>query len=265
MLRRLVGALITLAGLPTAALAVDAPKYWTVVLGVEGRYTSRWQGSDDKYVFVPTPLLDVRRAGTPENFHGPRDGFGITLFEMGELRVGPVGKIRLPRREGDDPRLVGLGDVGWAYELGIFADYMWAPWLRTRVEVRQGFGAHEGLAADLTADLIAPVTRQLTLSAGPRITLANTPATSPYFSVNAAQSAASGLPIYNAKGGVRSVGAGTQARYYWTPQWATHAFVEYERLTGDAKNSPIVTQRGSPDQWTFGFGVTYAFDMKAWW
>ena len=80
-----------------------------------------------------------------------------------------------------------------------------------------------------------------------------------------AQSAASGLPLFDAKGGVRSVGAGTQARYFWTPQFATHAFVEYERLTGDAASSPLVEQRGTPNQLTFGVGATHSFDIKSPW
>lgn len=235
------------------------------MIGVEGRVMPRWQGADDNYITIPVPLLDIRRAGTPESFRGARDGFGFGLIDTGAFRAGPVGKVRLPRKQGDDSNLTGLGDVGWAYEFGMFAEYLWAPWLRTRAEVRQGFGGHKGIVGDLMADAIARVSPQLTLSAGPRISLASTPATTPYFSITPAQSVASGLPVFDAKGGVRSLGAGAQARYFWTPQWATHAYVEYERLSGDAKNSPLVSLRGSADQWTFGAGVTYAFDMRAWW
>ena len=109
------------------------------------------------------------------------------------------------------------------------------------------------------------MTPQLTLSGGPRLTLASAAATSPYFSITPAQSVASGLPVYDAAGGVRSLGAGAQARYEWSPAWATHLFVEYERLAGDAANSPIVTAHGSRDQIQVGIGVTYSFDMQALW
>lgn len=267
MLRRLGFLAIVLASMPTVAGAVDAPRsgYWTVSIGFDGWFLPRWQGSDGNYIFAPVPLLDIRKVGTPERFHGPRDGFGFTLIDLGQFRAGPVAAIRLPRKEYKDIKLAGLGDVATAYEFGIFAEYMWGSWLRTRAEVRQGSGGHHGIVADLYADVIAPVSRQLTLSAGPRITLATSSATSPYFSVTPAQSLTSGLPVFDAKGGVRAVGAGAKARYLWNPQWGTHVFVEYERLTGDAKNSPVVAQRGSPDQWMFGAGVTYAFDMKAWW
>lgn len=268
-LRRLGILAVLLMGFPAAAMAVDANApagSWTVVLGVEGRVLPRWQGADGNYIAVPAPVLSVRRSGTPEQFFGARDGFGIGLIDTGQFRAGPVGAIRLPRKESDDlSKLLGLGDIGWAIELGAFAEYWWAPWLRTRAELRQGFGGHHGIVADLTADAVAHVSRQLTLSAGPRLTLANTNATSPYFSITPAQNIASGLPVFDAKGGVRSIGAGAKARYLWTPQWGTHVFAEYERLAGDARNSPLVMQRGSANQWTFGAGITYAFDMRAWW
>jgi MipA family protein len=60
-------------------------------------------------------------------------------------------------------------------------------------------------------------------------------------------------------------GAGTQTEYFLNAQWATHAFVEYERLTGSAADSPLVIQRGSPNQLTFGLGATYSFNMHPLW
>jgi len=138
------------------------------------------------------------------------------------------------------------------------------PWLRTHAELRQGFGGHHGVVGELMADAVVRASRQLTLSAGPRLTLASTSALASYFSITASQAAASGLPAFDAKGGVHAAGVGAQARYLWTPQWGTHIFVEYERLVGDARRSPLVTQRGSANQWTFGFGVTYAFDVRVW-
>ena len=70
---------------------------------------------------------------------------------------------------------------------------------------------------------------------------------------------------HHAGGGVYSYGAGTEAEYFFNPQWAAHTFVEYERLVGDAANSPLVTQRGSPNQFTFGVGATYSFTMHPLW
>lgn len=252
------------ADIVTPVWAPGAAKEWTVTLGAEGRMTPTFPGSD-RYTFLPLPLFDVRRAGTPARFHSPRDGFGVPLYDTGSFRAGPAFKIRLPRRESDDSDLNGLGNVDFTFEAGGFVEFWPTQWLRTRGELRQGFGGHHGLVADITADLVMPVTSQLTLSGGPRTTIMSSKAISPYFSVDPTQSAASGLPVYDASGGFYSVGAGAQARYQWSPQWATYVFLEYERLTGDAGDLPIVTLRGSRDQWQTGLGVTYSFDMRALW
>jgi len=243
-----------------AATAAD----WTVMLGVEGRVLPKFDGSANA-MLAPFPLFDVRRAGTPATFRGPRDGASFGLVESGRFRAGPVFKIHLPRREGDDSDLRGLGNVDWTLEAGGFVEYWPTDWLRGRAELRQGFGGHHGLVSDLMADVVVPVSPQLTLSGGPRATLASSKALSPYFSITPMQSVASGLPVYDAGGGLRSVGLGAQARYEWSRQWATHIFVEYERLTGDAANSPLVSVRGSRDQVQMGLGVTYSFDMKGLW
>ncbi|HEY5167416.1 MAG TPA: MipA/OmpV family protein [Pseudolabrys sp.] len=97
------------------------------------------------------------------------------------------------------------------------------------------------------------------------MTIVSAAAISPYFGITPTQSVASGLPVYDACGGLRSFGAGAQARYEWSRQWATHIFVDYERLAGDAANSPLVTQPGSRDQIQVGIGVTYSFDIRGLW
>jgi len=238
---------------------------WTVTLGAEGRDEPQFQGSSRERL-RPYPIFAVRRYGAPEPFRGPRDGLDVAVIDEGKYQVGPVGQLVWSQRDKADLQSVrSLGNVPWAAEVGIFAQYWWVPWLRTRIEVRQSFNGHHGIVSDIMTDAIVPVSPRWTLSAGPRLTLATTPAISPYFSITPIQSLASGLPVFDAKGGIRSFGAGAQARYLWTPQLATHAFIEYERLNGDAAGSPLVTQRGSPDQVTIGFGATQSFDIKTPW
>jgi outer membrane protein len=274
-MRRLLlraGSLFILPMMAGAALASDqgallAPTPaadWTITIGAEGLVHPRWENGSN-YVVGAHPLFDIRPAGTPARFHSPRDGMGFAVIETNGLSIGPVAKIRFPRREKDDANLAGLGNVDWAVELGGFVEYWPVQWMRLRSELRQGIGGHHGVVSDLAMDFVARATPSLTLSAGPRATFASASALQPYFGVSAAQALNSGLPVYDVKGGVHSVGAGTQARYQWSPQWATHVFAEYDRLRGDAANSPIVTQRGSAEKWTFGAGATYEFDMRKWW
>lgn len=254
-----VAAAVAIAAVPARAAETSG---WTVTLGVKAGVLPDYEGSN-RYVFRPLPLFDVRAAGTPPRFHSPRESIGLGLVEQGAFRTGAAAKLRFPRKEGDDPDLRGLGDVDWGAEFGGFVEYWPVRWLRAHAELRQGIGAHHGLVSDILVDAVWPVTPMLTLSGGPRLTIQSQKAVAPYFDVTAAQSAASGLPVYSTGGGVTSWGLGGQARYDWSPQWATYVYVEYQRLVGDVANAPIVAIRGSRDQFEGGLGVTYSFDMPA--
>jgi MipA family protein len=273
---RALAGLLLLAAMPAAvhaadltpaspAAAANPPKAeWTVELGLEVRTLPHYQGSS-VYGVYPFPLLDVRPAGTPPRFHAPRDGIGYALYDSEKIKAGPVVQVELGRRVKHNPSLEGLGNVGATAEVGGFVDYWPVPWLRARVELRQGFGGHHGIVSDETVDMVVPVGPQWTLSGGPRMTVATHEANAPYFDVNAAQSAAAGLPVYDSGSGIRSLGAGAQARYQWNKRWASHGFVEYSRLRGGVGNSPVVMDRGAPDQGMIGFGTTYSFDVPALW
>ena len=273
---QVIASFIIMVAVPTAASAqsitLPPPPFtlpflpspsglWTVTVGVDGELMPDFEGAK-AYMLSPVPIFSVRRAGTPDRFRSPRDGASLTLVEFDGFHAGPVGKLRPARNAADDAALTGLGDVNMALELGGFAEYFPVDWLRARVEVRQGFGGHHGVVADLSADVIVPVVERLVWSAGPRFTLEDTKATAPYFGINAAQAMASGLAMFDAKGGAHSVGAGTQVRYQINPQWEAHSYVEYDRLLGSAAASPLVMQRGSPNQLTIGLGASYSFDVR---
>lgn len=240
------------------------PGDWTVTVGVQGKVSPAFDGAKE-YEVEPVPIFSLRRAGSAARFRSPIDGASISLIDVGGFHFGPAAKFKRGRDEGDyREALRGLGDVDFTVEAGLFAEYWPGDWLRTRVEVRRGFGGHEGFVADFSADLVRSFDKRWTLSGGPRLTLADNNAVAPYFGISPTQSALSGLPAFDAKGGLYSVGAGTQLRYQWTPQWEVRGYVEYSRLLGDAASSPLVTERGSPDQVTFSLGVSYSFDIKLW-
>jgi MipA family protein len=241
------------------------PADWTVTIGAQGKMAPDYDGAKKRDV-TPMPVFGLRPiGGKAPRFRAPLDGPSIALINVGGFYFGPTGKFRQARKESDDAdHLRGLGDVNWAIEAGVFAEYWFIDWLRTRAEVRRGFHGHTGFVADLSADAVVPLEQRWTLSGGPRLSFADTKATAPYFGIDAVQSLASGLPTFDAKGGLHSFGAGVQARYQWTPQWEVRGYVEYSRLTGDAASSPLVVERGSRDQITLGFGASYAFDIKLW-
>jgi outer membrane protein len=234
---------------------------WTATVGIGAEYRPDFQGSKN-WMLLPIPIVSIRRAGSMADFRGPRDSASIALIDFGNLRIGPAGKFVAARKSKDHSELSGLGDVKAAFELGGFVEYYAVDWLRLRSELRQGIGGHHGAVADLSADFIVPLIDRLIISAGPRFTWKSTKAVAPYFGVDAVQSLASGLPVFAAKGGAYSVGVGSQVTYRINPQWEVRAYVEYEKLLGDAADSPLVRLRGSSNQTTFGVGASYSFDFR---
>jgi MipA family protein len=259
---------------PTAPAAyVPAVPDWIVTIGAEGRIIPAFPGAADKKLgWSALPLFSIRQAGTPPDFFGPRDSFSFNIINSGMFQLGPALQFINRRKASDYAELNGLADVDYVAQVGAFANFWPLPWLRLRGEVRQGIGGETGVTGDIFLDAVVPV-GQWTLSAGPRMTLQTAAATSPYFTITAVQAAAANalqpglapLTAYNAGGGLYSYGAGTQLQYTFNPTWTAHAFVEYQRLTGSAADSPLVTQRGSPNQLTYGLGATYSFNMHPLW
>ena len=235
---------------------------WTVTIGAGGNFRPYFVGAT-QYSLSPIPIFSAQPGGSgQQQFISPRDSAGIALFDAGGFRLGPVIAGLPARKASNDSVLNGLYDVKTTIELGGFVEYFPVDWFRARAEVRRGIRGAGGVFADLTADAIVPVWDRLTWSAGPRLSFANTHATSPFFSIDQTEALASGLPVFNASGGLQSVGAGTQLRYQITPQWEVHSTIEYQRLTGDAAASPLTTQRGSPNQTSFTIGGSYSFDVR---
>ena len=84
------------------------------------------------------------------------------------------------------------------------------------------------------------------------------------FSISPAGAAASGLPVYDAKGGFKDLSIGAFAGHdldgnLLNGGLAIGGGVMFSRLFGSAADSPITSIRGNPSQWIFGAGLAYVF------
>lgn len=244
------------------SLPTSMPREWIVTVGFQVYGAPTFEGAKG-YGAYATPRFKIQAAGTKEFATLPGDGYSFTVLSTDNFRFGAAGQIKRERKEADSSALRGLGDVDWAIEAGVFAEYWPADFVRARAELRRGLHGHDGVVAELSTDLFVKPLPRLTWTLGPRLSLVSDAYMQTYFGIDATQSLRSGLKQFNASGGAKSVGVASSASYDWTPQIATVVYGEYDRLLGDASDSPLVKDRGSADQFTFGAGMTYKFPV-AW-
>ena len=206
-------------------------------------------------------MFDISRAygDDPFEFEAPDEGAGFALLRSGDRRLsgGPVISFEGSRKAKD----VGanLPKVGFTVEVGAFADYYVAENFRIRGEVLQGIGGHKGLAANLGGDFVARNGDEWLFSVGPRVRIVNNKYNRAYFSVAPEDSIPSGLPAYDAKGGLQAVGLAAGYLADFSGPWGVYVYAKYDRLVGDAADSPIVRRFGSRDQFAGGLALTYEF------
>lgn len=260
LLRRLAFA----AALPLAASPAIAQdegrKGWTVEVGPGAYFKPEFPGAKDLKL-RPWPVIDVYRTERGPTFETPDEGFGFGIIGNDNFRVGPALQFEGGRDEED--AIPGIGDVKTSVEGGAFVEAYISPSFRLRGEVRKGFGGHKGVVGDFGADFITGIPERVQFSIGPRARVANARYVRAFFGVNPAQSALTGLPVYDAGGGLHSAGALAFAKYRLGGPWGMEAYGRYDRLLGDAKDSPLVlSDFGSRNQYEVGLGLSYRFNIR---
>lgn len=250
------------APLAFAALLLAAPAAaqeggFTVTLGAGAQTYPKYPGSDS-YGVNPLPIFGFRRAGTPMPFEAPDDGFGLGLLGRDSMiNLGPAVRFQNKREEDD----VGapVGDVGFTVEVGGFVEIFPSENFRLRAELRQGIGGHDGLVGDLGADLVIRDDDTI-FSIGPRMRWADNDFHDAYFGVPFSIPA-SGLPAYDPGSGIYAFGAMAGLTHRLGRNWGVQAYAGYDRLVGDAADSPIVRAFGSRDQFSGGAGLFIEFNI----
>jgi len=213
-------------------------------------------------VAMPLPLVDVRWRDTLFlSTAGGLPSIGANLINANGWRAGPVLRLRFPREQKTNAVLRGMGDIGWAPEIGAFVEYR-VGLVRLGAEVRHGTGGHDGLVGEVRADAVLRPINGMVLSFGPRLNLGNDSFTRRYFGVDTQQAARTGYAPYRPGGGLTSAGVGVFASYALTSNWSVAAIVEFNRLLGGAADSPLVRGgRGNPNQVFGALSLTYSFGL----
>ena len=208
--------------------------------------------------------ISPRAAGIALNFVPSKPGAKVSFS------LGPVIRYR-SNRSGTikDPVVASLGKLRGVLESGF----------NLGLTVRKVFNRHDQLSAgvDLRWDIlgrggggvVAPSVSYLTPLSRAQVVgllvsaeVGNKRFADYNYSVSPAGSAASGLPVYSARRGLKSVSAGIFTARDLDGNLLNGGFAVavgaiYSRLKGSAAESPITQLRGKRSQWMVGGGLAY--------
>ncbi len=252
------------AVLQANASPLDLPGTIPNMVGAGIGSTTEYAGGNERMIGVLPGLRYTTESGRLLEWYGPYAQFnfgGLTGFQF-----GPAVSLRLGRKNVDDAVVAQIHEIDTTAEAGGWVGYEYVnsdgfPFrLRGGLNVLTNAGiVYGGVRASATGSLWVPAHRRVMLGAGLGMTWVSRSFNQTYFGVTAADSAASGLPIYSPGGGLQQVTGWLAAIYQIDRHWYAGAMIYMQRITGSAADSPIVTQRGTANQITYGAGIAYAW------
>ena len=225
-------------------------------VGLGAQFVPSYPGSDD-YSLRPLVDVSVTRGSKPFDFEAPDESFGPELISTGGLEIGPALNFEGSRTAKDVG--VDLDKVPFTVEAGAFVEYEFSPKFRFRTEVRRGLGGHDGWTGQAGLDFVARDGDEWLFSVGPRLTWSDGRYHRAYFGVTPAESVRTGLAAFRPGGGIQSVGATAGFLAQLSKRFGIYSYAKYDRLVGDAADSPVVRSFGSRDQLSGGLALTYTF------
>ncbi len=249
---------------------------WATV-GIGAGLVPSYAGSDDTILF-PLPLIAGRVGGVGIAPNGP--GFALDVlspapsFGSGKPRFfgGPAFRIRNDRVNRIEDEVVELAeDLDLAVELGAQAGVSFPgvfnplDTLTLTTQVRFDVaGAHGGTLFEPSVGYTRPFGPGIRFQTSLGAQFVDDDFADYYYTVTPGQSAATGLPLFTADGGLNSVSSTTIVSFDLDGNGlngglSVFTVLGYTRFVGDAADTPFTSLRGDADNFIGGAGVAYTF------
>ena len=248
----------------------------TITVAAAGVYLPDYEGADHNH-FTPAPGAIGSVRGFNFSLIGNRLSVDLIPNRPGQkldFQFGPTAVLDFNRNSLDsidDPRIRALGKIGKAVELGGYVGIgktgvITSPYDRLSVSVSYRHdvsGVHDSAIVTPTINYLTPLSRKSAVGLFASANHAGAGYARTYFSINGAQSLASGLPAYNAHAGWKDYTLGALGTVSLTGD-LLHGFKlvaggTYTRLMNGFSYSPVTRVAGSPSQWLGAVGLAYTF------
>ncbi|MBW2562239.1 MAG: MipA/OmpV family protein [Deltaproteobacteria bacterium] len=226
---------------------------WSVRIGALGFYKPAYEGSDD-YELRGFPLVDITWRDTI--FLNAHTGLGAYVWNRNNCKLGLAVGYTFGRDEDDSADLRGLGDIDDGATASVL--FRWAAGdaaLHARYE-QQITGQDTGFQVNLGLGYELRIAEKTTVKPSIQTTYASSDYMEEYFGISPGQSSRSGIRVYDADSGFKSLGFQIMAIYRLDQHWGIQAGAVYDRLVGEAADSPVVKNE---NQYRVSTGLSYTF------
>lgn len=250
---------------------------WATI-GIGAGLVPSYSGSDD-YIVFPLPLVvgRVGGVGLRPNGAGVRLDFLSPAPALGPrqettFNFGPSIRFRNDRANQIEDEVVELAeDLDVALEVGLAGGVTFpgvfnpADSLTFNTGVSfDVLGAHDGFLIEPTIGYARPFGRGVLFQANVGVQFVDDNFADYYYTVTPEQSAATGLPLFTADGGLNSLSSNMVVNVDLDGNalnggLSVYTILGYSRLVGDAADTPFTADRGDANQFIAGLGLAYTF------
>jgi outer membrane protein len=258
-------AMFSITGIATAQdLPVAEGGGMKRAVGAFGLVLPDYEGSDD-YTGAPAPFLRWQ-FGEQRYVQVFGNSAFVNVLNHPNIELGPKAVYRRGRDDPDDSVVDLMQDVDDSFELGGYIGYRYNIQGNPRRRINLRFDitqdvtdGHDGYVADVIGMYWMPAGQSFDIGFRANATYASDDYMSTFFGVTPADSARSGLAVYDADAGFKDVGLATMGFYHVNKNWHVGGILLYKRLLGDAEDSPVVSGRGDENQFFAGLGLVYSW------
>ena len=252
MSRSFLYSLATLA--PLLAAPAMAQSTWTGSIGASALTAPDYLGSDN-YKTRVLPDINVKYGDL--FYLNWRDGLGWNLLQQQHWSLSPFIGYHLGRDNTGD--LSHFDKVDDGLTGGVRVSYQPGPWRYSLQAETPLTGDVDGHKVTLRAGWRDEIAPHWYAGIGSSLTYSSKEWTQDMFGVSAADAARSGLAHYRPDEGYLRLGLTGSISYRFAPDWSITGLAGITQLTGDAEDSPIVSQAGDATQTLAGAVLSYHF------
>lgn len=254
----------SIENLPALAMAQDLdmfmPEFFSLkktIIGFGAGLAPEYEGADEFKAFIFPEFKYNWNNGCYVNLLGP--ALRANMVPNRIFSLGPMVRYRPERGSVEDKVAAQFKKIDSATEAGLFGSMVINSFLFYIAMNNDVSDVHKGYLIDAAGGyrvLVEYNVQFIILALG---TYASDKYMETYFGVDEENSHRSGLPVFQAEGGLKDIGLLAALQYKINSNWGILGTMKYTRLLGDAMDSPIVKERGDSNNFMDGIAVNYSY------